>query len=79
MIGIDDETNGRGDCIFLVLGDGKELFRARVTGTDEPRRIGVDIRGVRQVTLVVEPGEDLDLADHADWCDARMLKVKSEE
>jgi hypothetical protein len=26
------------------------------------------------VTLLVEPGEGLDLADHADWCDARFIK-----
>jgi len=77
VIGIDDETNGRGDCVFVVLGDGKELFRARMKGTDEPRDVKVDISGVERITLIVEPGEDLDLADHADWCDARLLKVDS--
>jgi hypothetical protein len=29
------------------------------------------------VTLVVEPGEGLDLGDHANWCDARFIKNKS--
>jgi hypothetical protein len=73
VIGIDDATNGRGDCDFVVLGDGRELFRKRVTARDAPQAINVDIQSVRQLTLAVEPGQDLDLADHADWCDARIL------
>jgi hypothetical protein len=73
VIGIDDATNGRGDCEFVVLGDGRELLRRRATGKDPPQVINVDVQSVRQLTLAVEPGEDLDLADHADWCDARIL------
>jgi hypothetical protein len=73
VIGVDDATRGRGDCEFVVLGDGRELLRRRVTGKDPPQPIRVDIEAVRQLTLAVEPGQDLDLADHADWCDARIL------
>jgi hypothetical protein len=36
----------------------------------------IDIRERKQVTLIVEPGEDLDLADHANWCDARVIRPK---
>lgn len=75
VIGIDAETEGRGDCLFRVLGDGQTLLEQRVRGDEPGRPINVDIRGVRQVSLVVEPGEDLDLADHADWADARFLKL----
>ena len=73
-IGIDHQTGGRGDCEFIVLCDGKEVFRQRVKGTDGPRPLRVQIREVKRVTLIVEPGEDLDLADHADWCDARFIR-----
>jgi len=75
-IGIDAETQGRGDCVFVVLGDGKELYRQRVSGHDEPRDVQVDVAGIDQVTLLVEPGVELDLADHADWCDARFIRLK---
>lgn len=75
VVGIDAETEGRGDCILSVLGDGKELFTQRVRGADAPRDIKLDVKGVKQLTLVVEPGEDLDLADHADWGDARLIKA----
>ncbi|MEX2177027.1 MAG: NPCBM/NEW2 domain-containing protein [Pirellulaceae bacterium] len=76
VIGIDAETAGKGDCVFTVLGDGQPIFSKRMKGTDPPQDIQVDIGKFEQVTLLVEPGADLDLADHADWCEARMIKTK---
>ena len=73
-IGIDEETEGRGDCEFVVEVDGREQFRQRVTGKDPPRTISVEIEGGQRISLLVEAGEDLDLSDHADWCDARFVK-----
>jgi len=74
VIGIDDETEGRGDCEFVVIGDGRELFRRRMRAADEPHRLRVDVRGVSTLTLTVEPGKGLDLSDHADWADARLIR-----
>jgi hypothetical protein len=74
VIGIDAETGGKGDCVFTVLGDGRQLFTARIKGNDPPQELRLDIRGVKQLTLLVEPGEDLDLADHANWCDVRLIR-----
>jgi hypothetical protein len=73
-IGIDDSAAERGNCQFVVLLDGREAFRRAMTGKTPPQEIRVSTAGARRVTLVVEPGDDLDLADHADWCDARFLK-----
>ena len=90
-IGIDDETEGHGDCVFVVLGDGRELFRRRIRpappdqwGREQteasanpdlgPQAIRVEIEGIRRLTLRVEPGADLDLADHADWCDLCLIR-----
>jgi len=73
-IGIDAEAAGRGDCEFIVLADGRELFRKRMRGIDPPSDLRVDIQGVTKVTLLVEPGEDLDIGDHADWCDACFIR-----
>ncbi|MBA72541.1 MAG: hypothetical protein CMO73_07690 [Verrucomicrobiales bacterium] len=74
-IGIDDDTLGRGDCEFVVRGGSQELFRKRVRGGDPAQLIKVDITGHDQVTLEVDPGEDLDIADHADWADACFLQT----
>ncbi len=74
QVGIDAETEGRGDCIFVVLGDGEELCRHRVKGGEAPVDLRLRISGKQSVSLVVEPGEELDLADHVDWCDARFVR-----
>jgi hypothetical protein len=81
VIGIDANTRpaDRGDCEFIVLGDGKELLRQRVRRDDDPRAIAIDIRGVEQVTLLVDYGEELSFADHANWCDARFVKKAPNE
>ncbi len=75
-VGLQPPVRGKGDCEMAVLADGKEVWRQRVRGTDEPLPITVEIRGAKRITLAVEPGEDLDLADHADWADARFIRGK---
>jgi len=73
-IGLDASAAGRGDCVFEVQADGKELFSKRMTGKDTPVEVRLPVKGAERLTLAVEWGEDLDLADRADWCDARVLK-----
>jgi len=76
-IGLDDEAEGKGDCIFRVLADGKSIFHERKTGQDlGTTELKVPITGCQELTLLVEPGEGLDMADHANWCDARLIKNK---
>lgn len=74
-VGIDAETKGLGDCIFMIRGDGIELWSRRIRAADDPVDVDVDISNVREVSLIVEPGPQLDLADHANWCDARWVKT----
>jgi hypothetical protein len=73
-IGLDAAADGKGDCIFIVLADGQPLFERRMKGGDAAYQLQLPIPEREQVTLLVEPGEGLDLADHADWCDARFIK-----
>ena len=75
-IGIDADAAGKGDCIVEVMVDGTKVFSERVRGSDPPRDIQVPLKNARQITLVVLPGADLDLADHADWALVRLLKNK---
>jgi hypothetical protein len=76
VIGIDAQGGGKGDCVFSVLGDGQSIFTQRVKGNDPPQAVKLDISQYAQITLLVEPGEGLDLGDHANWCDVRMIKNK---
>ena len=75
-IGVDDETYGRGDCIFKVALDDKTIFEKRMRGSDPPHALRLPIAGAKTLTLIVEIGEDLDLSDHADWADARLVREK---
>ena len=74
VAGIDAETAGKGDCEMVVSGDGIRLWSQRVQASADPKMIKVDITGINEVTLEVYPGEQFDLADHADWADARFTK-----
>ena len=76
IAGIDAETSGRGDCEMRVEGDGITLWARRIKGSDVAVEIDVDISGISQVALVVEYGEQFDLADHADWARARFLRTE---
>jgi hypothetical protein len=75
-IGIDDETNGLGNCIFRVTdGKGKVLFDSGDhAAKTPPRTIHVDITGVKQLVLIVDYGKDTDVGDNAVWADARVIK-----
>jgi hypothetical protein len=75
-IGIDADAGGKGDCQFEILVDGQRVFSERIRGADAPQEIHVPLNRAKQITLVVLPGAELDLADHADWADIRLLKNK---
>ena len=76
IVGIDSDARGRGDCEMIVRGDGIQLWAQRVRGSDDPDAIVIDITGVNKVSLIVLPGENFDLGDHANWADARFTKSK---
>ncbi|GEM_PF-5047976 len=73
-IAIDDSAEGRGNCEFVVLGDGKELFRRQMKGGQAPVEVALSLDKVKELTLRVEPGQEMDLADHANWLNARVIK-----
>ena len=74
-IGIDEAVGDQGNAIFRVLADGKEAFNSGpVTGRDAPRPLLASIEGARQIQLVVEFGDDLDIGDQADWAEVRLIK-----
>jgi hypothetical protein len=75
VVGIDIETEGRGDCRVAVTGDGVELWSQEITGNDFAINVDVDITGAEKIGLVVYPGKHLDLADHVDWAMVRILKT----
>lgn len=74
-IGIDEAAAPRGNVIFRVLADDREVYNSgSVTGREAPKRIVVPIDQARTLTLAVDLGDELDVGDQADWADARLIK-----
>ena len=76
-IGLDPDRGAYGDCIFEVFADGEPLFSKRLKGSDPPIDVHLGIAGRQRLSLHVEPGAGLDMADHANWCNARFLRNQS--
>lgn len=75
-LGIDDAAGGKGSAVFEVLLDGKPAFRSDVlTGTSPAAALErIDLTGVKLLTLRVDYATEGDIGDHADWCDAVLVK-----
>jgi hypothetical protein len=74
-IGLDDAVGARGNVVFRVMADEKEVFNSGpVKGGDAGKPVLVALNGAKMLQLVVEFGDDLDVADQADWGAARLIK-----
>ena len=76
-VGVDDEVAGQPASVeFQVIGDDKVLWESGLmkAGTP-PRKVSVELGGVKTLVLVVEDGEDGIASDHADWADARVAML----
>jgi hypothetical protein len=73
-VGIDDRVRPRGNVRLVIHGDDRVLLETAVAGTDPPQSIELDLTDVRRLGILVDFGEDLDVADHLDLCEARVVK-----
>jgi hypothetical protein len=78
IVGIDDAAEDGGHVIFSVAVDDRVVWTSLgITGTSEPLAIPpVNLRGGKRLTLTVEFGEQGDVRDYADWCDAIVLRTE---
>jgi hypothetical protein len=74
LVGIDDRVRPAGNVRLVVSGDDRELFSQTITGSDEPLALGLDITGVKRLRILVDFGEQVDIADFLNLCDARITK-----
>lgn len=76
VMGIDHlvASNGYADCRLVIQGDGKTLLEADVKGKDSPRPIDLDVTGVVSLDVLVDFGGNLDISDHLDLADAKLVK-----
>jgi len=74
IAGIDDRMGDRGHVRLVIRGDDRDLLTRTIHGGDAPLPLRIDVRGVDRLTLLVDYGEDTDVADHCDLCEARVSK-----
>ena len=72
--GIDDRVRPLGHVLLVIRGDDKTLLETAVAGTEPAKPVSLDLSGVRRLSILVDFGEDLDVADHLDLGDAKLVK-----
>ncbi|WP_171183579.1 NPCBM/NEW2 domain-containing protein [Alienimonas chondri] len=74
-VGIEDarRTLGVGAVDLTISGDGRELFAQRVTHTDAPLELNVDLTGVRTLTIAIGVAGD-PVGDHLALGNARFTR-----
>ena len=74
-VGIDPTVRDGGNVKLVISGDGKTIFEAVVTGKDaDPLDLDLDIDGVDRLKILVDFGEELDISDHLNLCNAKITK-----
>ncbi len=74
VAGIDDRVRPHGHVVLVIRGDGKTLLEQALSGSDPPLEIELDIAGVRRLTFVCDFGEGMDIADHLNLCNLRVMR-----
>src|SRR5580698_9440912 len=73
-VGVDDSAGNQGSVEFIVIGDGKTLWRSGVLKGGSPAvPVDVNLKDVNILTLQVTDGGDGESNDHADWADAKII------
>ena len=61
-----------GSVVFVVRGDGKELFRSRLITDRRLRHLEIDVTDVKQLELVVEDGGNGNGSDWGLWIEPTL-------
>ena len=72
FVGLDDEVKGKnGSVRFFIIADKKEVFRSLVMKYGmKAVKVDVNLQGIKQLSLIVEDGDNGYGFDHADWANA---------
>ena len=77
VVGIEAIRAPRGDADLTIVGDGVELLRRPVVGTEPPFEIDVEVAGVRDLQLIIGFGSDGEalFPGMGDWVGLGDLRV----
>ncbi len=74
ILGMDDLVGGDGHPVVKIQADGKELFTSTVSRKDRRREIALDVKGIKQLRIIVTSSGLFDFGDHVDFADAKLSK-----
>lgn len=75
-IGVDDRSNKEAAAEFIVLGDGKELWRSLVLAASAPAQdVKVNVAGVRQLTLKTISAKAVEVRGQIDWIEPKLSRA----
>jgi hypothetical protein len=76
LAGVDDTSNDQAAIEFVVLGDGRELWRSgQLKKNGAPKGIEVNLTGVHQLTLRTIGNNDDEKRSQADWAEPQVSKA----
>jgi hypothetical protein len=74
LAGIDARVAPAGSVRLTIDADGKKLFDKTISGSDDATAISVDVRSAARLTILVDFGDEMDVADRLNLADARIEK-----
>jgi hypothetical protein len=73
-VGLRDGAHAQGSAVFIVLGDGRELYRSRVHRVGTQESLNVNIASVKQLELQAEGTEGHTHNSWAIWVEPRVKR-----
>ncbi|MBQ1337420.1 MAG: NPCBM/NEW2 domain-containing protein, partial [Thermoguttaceae bacterium] len=64
----------RGSVVFVVRGDGRELFRSEVVADAALRSAELDVSGVTTLELITEDAGNGNTTDHSVWFQPTLFR-----
>jgi hypothetical protein len=75
-VGLDARLGKRGSAEIRVRVDGKEHRindGKALTAEGRPFQVSIDVKGAKELALIVLRGDGGNVSDHVNWCDARLI------
>jgi hypothetical protein len=73
-VGLRDGAHERGSAVFIVRGDGRELYRSPMLRVGAQARVNVDVANVEQLELIAEGGEGHNFHSWAIWVEPQIAR-----
>lgn len=78
-VGVDSEVGEAGSVVFRVFADGKPIFESPVmSGKNVKQLMELNVKGVKELRLVLSDHGDGAAGDHGDWIDAKLVRKGSD-